>query len=268
MKYLFFFLIFVLLSVSIGNAQSLIEIDNKLVAYLNKITYWDEYDYKDNTVSKEDSLDKTNADLSNYLKKICSQNPATIRATFSNAQKMRLTIVSSNDNKLRLYSWDSRMGGTMRYYEDLAQYQSNNGLMVCDMKDTTMEGDYGGDYRSVVTIHTKEGKTVYMVQDYSIVSTKDRAESITAYTIEGESLKKISIFRTKNQSLNTIGYGYDVFTSSDKFPKSDIPTIHFSKDKQKLYIPIVSGPYNEDVTNKNLVYVFDGNNYVFDKNTK
>ncbi len=249
-----------------AKGQSVHEVKTKLSDYQGKIAYWDVHRYDSTVVDGEDSLDKVNNDLANYLVKTFTNNKSTLTADF---QKTVNTIsIISDDYKLRLFSWDTRMGGTMRLYSDMAQYQTYNGSKVVDMKDTSVEGDYGSDYRSITIIHTKSGKTVYLVKDYSIVSTKDRAESITAYVIENDLLKKFGLFHTKTKVLNSIGYGYDAFASAYKLKDKDIPTIHLNKDKQKLYIPIVGGPTGEDVTEKFLVYVFDGNNYVFDKNAK
>ena len=249
----------------LAKGQSAQEVENKLSFYNGKITYWDEHRYDDSVVDGEDSLNRVNNELSDYIARTFTNNRSTLNRDF---QKGINTIsIVSDDYKLRLFSWDTRMGGTMRRYYDMAQYQTGSEVKVVDMIDTSGK-DYGTDYRSINIARTKNGKTVYLVQDYCIASTKDRAEGITAYIIEDGGLKKHSFFRTKTKFFSSISYGYDAFSSANKLKNKDIPTIHLSKDNRKLYIPIVSGPTKEDVTDKYLVYVFDGNNYVFDKNAK
>jgi hypothetical protein len=255
----------ILLAVHPASAQTISEIDAKLAHLLVKVDEWAEHDYNDTKISKEDSLNKANELLDHYLQKIGKKIPATIEADFPKAIKRGLTIVSSDDHKLRLYSWDTRMGGTMILYSNMAQYADGKGTRVQDMKDTAIEGDYGCDYRGIATIHTKDNKTVYLVYEFAKVSTKDRYEAIEAFTIEGSSLKRIKIFKTKTKSLSTIGYGYDMFISADENDLTDIPEIHLSDDKKKLYIPVVQG---DKVTKHYIVYVFDGTDFVFDKNAK
>ena len=150
----------------------------------------------------------------------------------------------------------------MRFYNDLAQIQTAKGVKFQEMQDTASEGDYGCDYRSITTVHTKNNQNIYLVIEEAVVSTKDRYEGITAFIIEGVSLKKLNAFKTKTKSLNSIGYGFDAFAHGQG---TFVSEIHFSNDSRKLYVPIVKG---ETLTDNFLVYIFDGDNYVFDKNAK
>ena len=243
-----------------ARAQSMTDIDKHLAALLDKITYWAEYNGNDEKISASDSLGDVNDKLTAYLKKVSVKYPQTITAPYTKAIKSGLTVITSDDNKLRCYSWDTRMGGTMRNYSDYIQYQGTNGMHLKCMDCDTVNIDYGGDYRGITTLHTQAGKTIYCLYTYSIGSTKDRGESIDAYEIAGNELKPANIFKTKTKKLSSIGYGYDMFASSDG--DKDIPSIHFGKDNKRLYIPIVDG---EIVTAKYLVYVWDGNQWVFDK---
>jgi hypothetical protein len=251
----------VIITTQTSYSQSIPEIDTKLAALLDKIAYWD----NDTTGKRDDSLEKANDRISAYIQKVGSKNSSTLSAAFPKAARGPLSVISSDDNKIRLYSWDTRMGGSMRLYYDLIQYMTDNGVKVKDMRDPKAEEDYGCDYNGIFTIHTAGNKTIYLVCGYAIESTKDRHEAVEAYTIDGSVFKKFDLFKTKTKSLNTIGYGYDQFASMGDDHQKDLPTIHLSKDFKNLYIPIVNG---EILTDKYLVYVFDGNNYVFDKNAK
>lgn len=246
-----------------SNCQNISQIDTKISALMDRITFWADSNYKSYSNEVQDSLSNANYVLMSYLGDVCVRNTSLIKALLPKSEKSGLTDVSSTDGKLRMFSWDSRMGGTMRRYSYAAQYITANGPRFRSMSDTTVEADYGCDYRDIVTVQTKNNKTVYLVFEYAIISTKDRYEAVDAFTIEGTELKKYTIFHTKTRQLSNIGYGYDAFASSNG--NDELPSIHFNKDNSRLYIPIVEG---EIVTKKYLVYAFDGNYYVFDKNLK
>ena len=244
-----------------ARAQSMTDIDKRLAALLDKITYWAEYNGNDDQISASDSLSDLDDKLSRYLEKISLKYPQTIKAQFIQAAKSGLSIVTSDDLKVRFYSWDTHLGGTMRNYSDRVQYQTTKGTrFICMNCDTTIDGNYGEEFDGITTLHTQNNKTVYLVFGSAKLSTPDRAEIIDAWEITGNELMPANIFKTKTKNLSSIGYGYDMFASSDA--NNDIPHIHLGKDNKRLYIPIVDG---EIVTAKYLVYVWDGNQFVFDK---
>ncbi len=254
-------LILLLATQHAAHAQSMTDIDKHLAAMLDKITYWAEYNGNDDKISPFDSLSDLDDKLGKYLEKVSLKYPKTLKSQFIQAAKSGLSIVTSDDNKVRFYSWDTHLGGTMRNYADRVQYQTTKHTgFICLNCDTTKEGDYGEDFDGITTLHTQSNKTVYLVFGSSKISTKDRAESIDAWEIAGNELKPANIFKAKTKTLSVIGYGYDMFASGDA--NNEIAHIHLSKDNKRLCIPIVDG---EIVTAKYLVYVWDGNQFVFDK---
>jgi hypothetical protein len=249
-------------------AQSIEEIDHKLATYLDRLACWSAHSNKDTTVSRRDSLASINYSIASYIEHVCHKKPVSVLKSLPKAGERGLTVMASDDDKLLLFSWDTKMGGTMRYYDDIVQYTAGNTLKVAHMVDTSVDGDYGSDYMNITTIHTTSNKTVYLVQDYCIISTNDRSESITAYTIEHGVLKTADMFKTKTQLLDDIEYHYDAFASMKKYPGKDIARVHLSDDSKKLFIPIVNGKYGDVVSDRYLVYVFDGTYFVFDKNAQ
>src|SRR6185312_16938859 len=104
---------------------------------------------------------KANNDLYQYLLHICVKVPETIKNELPKAMKNKLSVASSLDRKLQLYSWDSRMGGSDHYYENIAQYQAAGRVHAVDMRDS-MTTDRGCNYEGITTIYTLSGKTVYL----------------------------------------------------------------------------------------------------------
>ena len=206
-----------------------------------------------------DSLIAANNVFEDYFKK-CLHNPSTLTANFNNAQKEGLRCVTSNDGKVRFYSWDTWTGGTMHNFSDLVQYKNNNGIAVDRIRE---DGDPGYFYMDAYSIKAKD-RTIYMAKYHAIGSTRDVGEGIVAYALKDGVLSNAKVFLTKTQSLDRIEYGFDFFSINDS--NGVKPEIHFSNDLHTLYVPIVKkdGSFTKDF----LIYVFDGNNYVFDKNAR
>ncbi len=253
-------LVLVLLFTSPARGQSVSQIDNIIEHYLNNINNW----ATDTTDARADSLDAANTRLLAYLTSVPAARHALLQTDFKKAKKSGLDFVTSSDGKIRFYSWDTYFGGTMHMFYNVAQFKDYAGVHTIFLNDTAVDGgDYAGFYTGIITIADRAGKAVYIVTRYSIGSTKDRGEEITAYTIYNGLLLRQPIFKTTTKLLDHIEYGYDSFAA--EFPDDKYPKTHFSKDNKTLYIPIVIG---EKLTNCYLVYKFDGNNYVFDKKAK
>ncbi len=247
-------------SVPQAGAGSTAEIDEHLAGLLQHLDHWHTYSSDNTSINPEDSVADVDTKLTEYLKDVSLKYPQTITGRYPKATKIGLSAIASDDNKICLYSWDTYLGGSMRNYSDYIQYAGTNGMYVkCMNCNDTEQGDYGTDYNSIIAIHTTTNKTLYFITGMAVISTKDRAESISAYEIEGDLLKPASVFKTTTKTLNSIDYGYDSFASN----VDPLPHIHFGNDNKRLYIPIVSG---EQITAHYLVYVFDGNDFIFDKN--
>ena len=63
----------------VAHAQSASEIDTRLASYLDKIGYWGGYYPENPAISREDSLSNANNELADYLKKVGTKNPSTIK---------------------------------------------------------------------------------------------------------------------------------------------------------------------------------------------
>ena len=101
---------------------------------------------------------------------------------------------------------------------------------------------------------------IYLAISGGVIGIPEVPKTIRAYTIENGELKDTAkIFITPKKSYNRIDIEYDLTSATEK------NTIHLSEHKEKLYIPLIEGLKFKD---KYLVYVFDGYNYVYDKNAK
>jgi len=166
------------------------------------------------------------------------------------------TLVASEDGKLRIYWWDTEKGGTMRKYAAFAQYHDGK-----TFKNKMLSGKgYGCYYMAVYSVKRKDDKMLYLVVSASTTGVDDIPEEIQAYTIEnGELADTVQAFKTAKKSYNKIVIDYDWRSAYQQ------KTIHLSESRDKVYIPVIN---DLNYTGRFLVYVFDGNNYVFDKNAR
>jgi hypothetical protein len=205
---------------------------------------WDKLE-TDNKIFKEKIINYT----SNY--------PSTLTYNFDSLRKENIDIVSSEDNFLRIYSWDTWLGGTMHDFENIFQFKSGERIYSKVNYDTATvgEGDYGPFYSQIFTLKANN-KTYYLAVNNGIFSTKDASQSIKAITIENNSLiDTLKLFKTKTELLNEIDVSFDFFSVVNR-PERPLRLIKYNKDKKIIYIPIVLE--NGKVTDRYILYQFKG----------
>jgi hypothetical protein len=206
--------------------------------------------YQHDNDSLETQSDLFSGKMISYIK----NNPATLNYPFqllkdSNA----VDIATSSDSLFRIYSWDTWLGGTMHYFDNIYQYKSGDKIYF-------LHSEKDGDdpkafYSEIFTIKT-ENKTWYLVVGNTISSTKDAAQFIRAVTIENNAVNDTGkLFRTKTKSLNEIYVAFDFFSVVDR-PERPLKLIKYDPDKKILYIPIVKE--EGKVTDKFILYQFNG----------
>lgn len=214
-----------------------------------------------------DSLDWTNAQLMSYLRDI-SKNPATLQYSFDDMALQGMNIVTSEDKKLRIYSWDTETGGTMRFFNELIQYRTSNGaesyvLNDVNIRDAEEQPNNGESFIKLYQIQTKNQSSIYLGFYVSIGSTRDIVKGVKVFTIDDNRLNdSIRVFQKANEQLNNVSYYFDYHLSRNRSGKLK-NDIYLSKEKQELYVPVVNEDYA--ITNKSLVYKFNGKKFVYDK---
>ncbi len=241
-----------------------------IVSYAKAIQYWG-YSYNDDNeeIDRYDSLDHYNKKLRTQLINIANTQPEILNADLSLLKDSTdLIIATSPDRKFNIYSWDEETGGTMHNYDYVIQYPITNGTKAFP-KQQEEEYDPGVFFGHVHVIKNNVGKTYYLATYTGIYSTNDMGAGVKAFTIENDKLIDAPIFVTPNKTYSNISYNYNYFLSSNLETGEANNYIHLSDDNKKLYIPVViSKDKGDAVTNRSLVYVFDGEKYVFDKNAK
>lgn len=146
----------------------------------------------------------------------------------------------SSDEKLAIFSWDTRLGGTMRAYIACAIYESNNtfkarwlGNSIHDSNNPFSEFNYAS-YRHIYSLIMKNGKTLYLPYGYGLSQTLSPWRTIKAFQIS-EKLEELRVFPEEDAALFC---KYD-FTLLNPYNLPDsVIEIEFLKSADKLKIPI------------------------------
>lgn len=237
--------------------QSDAKIERELVGHIENIQKWSVY----GSEPKEDLLSKENEIFADKLLKY-TQNASTLDYKFGELKKL-MYISTSEDGKLRIYSWDTEDGGTMHNFDRVYQYRGADGK-VYSKTDELSEGDAGSFVYDIFTLDASGGK-VYLVCSDAILSTSDVGQSVNLFKIENASLNdEIKLIKTKTGLQNSLGFEYDFFSVSDR-PERPIKLISYDKAAKSIKIPVVlkdeKFQYGK-VTNKFIVYQFDGKYFV------
>ena len=254
--YNFALLIIVGLSVSaFGQTPEIIE--KELIGLYGKIN--DNSAYSGD--SDSDLLEKANEDFKRKILQHTKSAP-TLKYKFTELEK-EISIVTSEDGRLRVYSWDRLDGGTMHFYETVYQYQGADGKVYSNSRNLE-EGDSDSFVNDVFTVDSKSGK-IYLVCTTSIGSTQDSFQNLRLFKVTGNALNDaVKLIKTNSGLTDSIGFGYNFFSVVER-PERPIKLFTFDKKTNTFKFPVVIGDAkfpNGRVTGKFISYKFNGTNFV------
>jgi hypothetical protein len=202
----------------------------------------------------DDSLNNWNALLQNGLLELSLGDPAFLEKEYKTWADQGLYVVSADDRALRIVFWNSQYGGTLRDYFAILFYKTKQGTAYYMLENT--------DLYSYIAIHTftrKDSKKFYLLTYMGHASSRDKANGISACSIENDKLDVTTIaFKAGKKMLNEISFTFDMTSVN-----SEKDFIHFSADKKQLFVPVVKDE-GKVVSGKYLRYRFDGNYFVFE----
>jgi hypothetical protein len=188
--------------------------------------------------------------------------PATLTYPFDSLIKDGIDIISSGDSLFRIYSWDRCDGGTMHFFDNLFQFASGGKVFTKLFVET--ESNPGEFYSQIFTLKAN-GTTYYLAIGNGIYSGRDCGQSIETYTIENHSLNdSVKLIKTREGLVNSLSIGFNFF-SVVNHPERPLRLIKYDSSKKILSIPVVDD--NEKVTNRYLLYQFNGKYFQFIKTT-
>ena len=242
-------------------AQTNAQIEKELVVAIKEVqkygTYSGNYD--------DDKLTEAENNFQEKLLKY-TKNSATLKYAFPALGDL-IIIASSEDGKLRAYSWDKESGGTMHDYSVVYQYQGTDGKTYsrADKQNADEEDTSGGSFiYDIFTVNAKSGKSYALCTTF-IGSTTDHYGSVSLNKITGNELvDKVKLFKTKSGLTDSIGFEYGFYSVAD-WDGRPLKLIRFDKTTQTIKIPVViqdkESPLGK-VTKNFINYKFDGTYFV------
>ena len=180
---------------------------------------------------------------------------------FIPVDRNEVEVYVSEDEKMRIYCWNTYQGGTCPDYAAKCQYRTNDGkVRIVDM------GGYGVDNNPAVnnvhSVQKNDGTTIYLIERYFRISSNAGESWIDAYVIDKDSLKAVSVC------------GKDKMSSSYSIADWYYKTIEgwdwlyeYDAEAKNLYVPETDGEsYPLALTDRYTVYHFDGEKFVPKRN--
>lgn len=253
MKFLQIVCVILLCQLVAAQKLSCADIENDLVKASSKVSVFYQNDL--------DSLDLYSPQFDKKINQYIKENPETLHCPFKTLVDSNACFVTTSaDKRLRIYSWDTWMGGTMHQFKNIYQYQSgttiNSETSDYYDDDTGEDGYDPGTFCSAIYTLTAQNKTYYLVITNGIYSTKDCSQTVECYAIEDGKLNKdVKLFKTREGMTSEINFYFDFFTVVDR-PERPLKLIRYDETKKTLSIPIVYE--NGKVTDRFIVYKFNG----------
>ena len=246
----------------LSSAQQLDWADAHLAGLFDRMNYWSNYCYNDPTDKKVDSLRNASGRIYDFIENIIVRFPSSMTAEFPKAKQKGLRYVSSEDNNMRVYSWQAKMEGhgpsPKSEYRDVAAYVYYGIRKYHDISN----GTEGGLCTNITTIKNSDHNLIYIANFYSLKS-GEKTEKLKAYQITEQALKEISVFQEGDRLPKHLWCEYTMPPVSSKYL---LPGIHFNSSRSKLFVPATELQGDKSIlTDRYLTYVFNGYVYVLDK---
>ncbi|MDM7920730.1 MAG: hypothetical protein QUS14_00405 [Pyrinomonadaceae bacterium] len=241
-----------------ANSQSDEQMEAELVAGIKDLQAYSTYggNYDDEKLTK--AQEAFEAKLLKYTK-----DPSSMKFAFRELGE-HLSIASSDDGMLRVFSWDLEDGGTMHRFARVYQFQAANGEVYSRIDPVVEEGMGRGYVHHVYSLDTSSGR-LYILCSLVIASSKVQQQSADIYKIVGATLRDdLKLIRTKAGLTNALRFEYDNFSVIDRNRRPE-DLISFDEGTRTLKIPVVINDEDHpdgDVTDKTISYRFTGKYFV------
>ena len=191
----------------------------------------------------------------NELYSLLSHNPGTLRYPFKSFTDSNICYVqTASDGRFRIYSWDTRSGGSMHFFNTI--YQWTDGRHVYTKTDTLKENNAGSFCSKIYTVPV-QNEVYYLAITNGIYSSSDASQSVSVFNVAGNTLVDTArLFKTKTRLLNSIHVPFDFFSVVDR-PERPLQLITYDDKNKIVYIPVVNS--KQQVTDRYFFYQLKNN---------
>jgi len=228
---------------------SMLELD--LLSSFKNIANW-RFSQKEN---RYDSVMHANDVFTEKFKNAIRTNPTTLVYPFKKLAAEGLTVASSPDGNVRIYSWDTWTGGTMHEFDNLFQYRSNSRVLT--FYDLNRDGTETSCWYDSIFQLSLGSRKIYLATSYFIGSTIALGGSIRLFEIKNNSLIPAKIIKTKSGMQSSITIGYDatnIIQNNQPYPK-----FRYDPKSKTMLVPLIDS--NDAPTGKLIKYGFDGSQF-------
>jgi hypothetical protein len=230
--------------------------DQRMAHYLGRISYFGQH--ADDVPGGGDSLENNNDFLIDYLERVVVKHDSTLLLPFPLSEKSGMNITTSPDNKMRIFAWDRKDDPDKQHIENISAYLTYYDIRYTDLATFEKRNTPCYFYDSLLTVKTNEG-TVFLALYHRTVPR--RIEGIRAYGIVDHKLAKIPVFKDRTGTYSEMTYYYALEDDDGK----DKILLHFNRDRDKLYIPVIKDGYFEGDF---MVYVLNEHTFEYDKHAR
>ena len=232
-------------------AQSLARAERTLCRQLQTIDSFSEaFRGPNHNLDAYDSISRYDSLFGEMLQQLTAGNPASLHYPFTRLQNQGVTITTSSDGYLRIYSWDGQTGGTAHNANNIYQYRTD-GKVYSTL--TIVDGGPGDSYSAIYLFKTGN-KTYYLAVSEAIIATLQVHASLEILQLEGHRLRSsVPLIRTASGMTGTLGLDYTLGNDRDA-------DFHFNTATGTITFPVVL----EDghVTKRKISYTFNGKYFV------
>jgi len=257
-KYKIVVLMFVLSLSAFGQTPE--KIEQELVQHLKNIEKWTII----NDRTGEDLTEQLSKEKEVFRVKLLefTKRHLTLKFEFKKLAK-HMNISTSPDQKFRIYSWDTKSGGSMRFFDNVYQYEGGNGK-IYSRSNTEEEGNGTAFYTKIFELNTRQGK-VYLGRSHSVFSNSYNGQSINLFRINRSTLTEdAKLIKTRSGMTNSISFAYDFFSVVDR-KERPIVLFHYDRKSRTIRFPVVieNKKFRQgEVTKRWIKYRFNGKYFV------
>lgn len=239
-----------LFSFVVVKSQTVEEIETAIIIQLESIQ-------KASENGNQDSLLIQNDILKDYLVEISVFRPELLGYDFPNIPSYQSFCTTSPDRKLRVYSWDTYTGGSMRFYSNIVVWKENDSVYAEIINSP--EGDPSGFYTQIFQVNN-ELNTFYVLNFNSILSSRDCYQAFQTVEIVNSKIDfNCQKIKTKSGLTNKVGFSYDFYSVIDR-EERPVKLIDYNQSSKIISFPVVLK--GGKVTNNRINYQFNGDFFV------
>ena len=256
MRLLIFITLFSSFALSV-EGQTVSTLTDEIVSLLSKRDkFYEKYRTEDGYY---DSLYGVSIALSNYLKQTLPQNPTALNGPF--APIRHLLVASSPDGKMRIWTWDTKTGGSMPSVQNVVAYQTGQGIKVVDLEEDLGWGPKergGNNWFDTIFAVVQGNRTIYLPRAPWKADGRHSGLYLHAFAIDADTLNtELALFPAPSYSDKLWDVELNASCEDCEVPKSKLVG-------DTVYIQHIGANKRgrEVLTSKWDVYKFDGKHFV------